>query len=152
MAREFRPGAEAARRLHGGVIITAEIGVDHHKIAFFGDTVNTTARLESLCKSLGKQVLISSELAQRIKLPKTLDIEDLGAHAVKGRGQTLGVMALKQLQKVEVVQRLPLPVRPNSESLRPHTDGVTKASSSRQFTDINALLSGTSRFNRSMGT
>ena len=96
--------------LHGGVIITAEIGVDHHKIAFFGDTVNTTARLESLCKSLGKQVLISSELAQRIKLPKTLDIEDLGAHAVKGRGQTLGVMALKQLQKVEVVQRLPLPV------------------------------------------
>ena len=96
--------------LHGGVIITAEIGVDHHKIAFFGDTVNTTARLESLCKSLGKQVLISSELAQRMKLPKTLDIEDLGAHAVKGRGQTLGVMALKQLQKVEVVQRLPLPV------------------------------------------
>lgn len=88
--------------LHGGFIITAEIGVDHHKIAFFGDTVNTTARLEALCKSLGKQVLISTELVQRIKLPKTVEIEDLGTHAVKGRGQTLGVMALKQQEKVEM--------------------------------------------------
>ena len=64
--------------------------------------MNTTARLEALCKSLGKQVLISAELVQRIKLPKTVEIEDLGTHAVKGRGQTLGVMALKQQEKVEM--------------------------------------------------
>lgn len=88
--------------LHGGFIITAEIGVDHHKITFFGDTVNTTARLETLCKSLGRQVLISTELAQRIKLPKSVEIEDLGSHAVKGRGQTLGVMALKKQEKLEM--------------------------------------------------
>lgn len=88
--------------LHGGFIITAEIGVDHHKIAYFGDTVNTTARLESLCKSLGRQVLISTELAQRIRLPATVEIEDLGDHAVKGRGQTLGIMALRQQEKLEM--------------------------------------------------
>lgn len=58
----------------------------------------------------GQQVLISAELAQRIKLPNTFDLEDLGVHAVKGRGQTLGVMALKQLQKVELVQTMPLAV------------------------------------------
>ncbi|MCV9965789.1 adenylate/guanylate cyclase domain-containing protein [Pararhizobium sp. BT-229] len=89
--------------LHGGFIITAEIGVDHHKIAYFGDTVNTTARLESLCKTLNRSVLISSELAQRIKLPDTIAIEDLGTHAVKGRGQTLGVMALTEQVKAEVL-------------------------------------------------
>ena len=88
--------------LHGGFIITAEIGVDHHKIAYFGDTVNTTARLESLCKSLSRQVLISTELAQRIRLPETMEIEDLGDHAVKGRGQTLSVMALRQQEKLEM--------------------------------------------------
>ncbi|CAN7459363.1 adenylate/guanylate cyclase domain-containing protein [Pararhizobium sp. LjRoot235] len=86
--------------LHGGSIITAEIGVHHHKIAYFGDTVNTTARLESLCKTLNRPVLISAELAERIKLPRTVAIEDLGSHAVKGRGQTLGVMALKSQAKV----------------------------------------------------
>ncbi len=89
--------------LHGGFIITAEIGVDHHKIAYFGDTVNTTARLESLCKTLNRTVLISTELAQRIKLPDTIAIEDLGTHAVKGRGQTLGVMALAEQAKAEIL-------------------------------------------------
>jgi len=80
--------------LHGGVIITAEIGVDHHKITYFGDTVNTTARLESLCKALDRTVLISADLAQRISLPGSVAAEDLGDHAVKGRGHEVGVIAL----------------------------------------------------------
>ncbi|TCL70274.1 adenylate/guanylate cyclase domain-containing protein [Rhizobium sp. BK251] len=80
--------------LHGGFVITAEVGIDHHKISFFGDTVNTTARLETLCRSLNRPVLISTDLANRMTLPDTVQGEDLGSHAVKGRGQTLGVMAL----------------------------------------------------------
>jgi adenylate cyclase len=80
--------------LHGGGIVTAEIGVDHHKIAYFGDTVNTTARLESLCKTLERQVLISADLARRMELPDEIAREDLGDHAVRGRDQTLGVIAL----------------------------------------------------------
>ncbi|MGO7353032.1 adenylate/guanylate cyclase domain-containing protein, partial [Rhizobium ruizarguesonis] len=42
--------------LHGGEIITAEIGVDHHIISYFCDTVNTTARLETLCRSQNRPV------------------------------------------------------------------------------------------------
>ncbi|WP_313615363.1 adenylate/guanylate cyclase domain-containing protein, partial [Agrobacterium sp.] len=80
--------------LHGGPVITAEIGVDHHKITYFGDTVNTTARLESLSKMLGHPILISSDLIHRLLLPKGVKSEYLGEHAVKGRGQTLGVCAL----------------------------------------------------------
>ncbi|ENN85847.1 putative adenylate/guanylate cyclase [Rhizobium freirei PRF 81] len=80
--------------LHGGSIVTAEIGVDHHKIAYFGDTVNTVARLESLCKTLERQVLISSDLAKRIELPEAVVKEELGDHAVRGRDQHLGVIAL----------------------------------------------------------
>ncbi|MHC2298392.1 adenylate/guanylate cyclase domain-containing protein [Rhizobium mongolense] len=82
--------------LHGGFVITAEIGVDHHKITYFGDTVNTTSRLESLCKTLNRPVLISSELAQRLTLPERISAQDLGVHALKGRGQGLGVMTLAQ--------------------------------------------------------
>lgn len=80
--------------LHGGAIVTAEIGVDHHKIAYFGDTVNTTARLESFCKTLERQVLISTDLARQLELPDGIIKEDLGDHAVRGRDQTLGVIAL----------------------------------------------------------
>ncbi|MEF0939239.1 adenylate/guanylate cyclase domain-containing protein [Rhizobium sp. BR 362] len=85
--------------LHGGSIVTAEIGVDHHKIAYFGDTVNTTARLESLCKTLERQVLISTDLARRLELPDDIASEDLGDHAVRGRDQTLGVIALHMARR-----------------------------------------------------
>ncbi|NWJ22797.1 adenylate/guanylate cyclase domain-containing protein [Rhizobium sp. RM] len=82
--------------IHGGPVITAEIGVDHHKITYFGDTVNTTARLESLSKMLGHPILISADLAHQIVLPKGVRSEYLGEHAVKGRGQTLGVCTLSK--------------------------------------------------------
>lgn len=82
--------------LHGGAIVTAEIGVDHHKITYFGDTINTTARLEALCKTLERPVLISAELAARLTLPEDISAEDLGEHAVKGRGQALGVVSLQR--------------------------------------------------------
>jgi adenylate cyclase len=83
--------------LHGGFVITAEIGVDHHKITYFGDTVNTAARLESLCKVLDKRILMSTDLARRMTLPGNVLAEDLGEHAVKGRDQTVGVVALRGL-------------------------------------------------------
>ncbi|MGO4452243.1 adenylate/guanylate cyclase domain-containing protein [Phyllobacterium sp. TAF24] len=86
------PALRAA--LHGGPIITAEIGVDHHKITYFGDTVNTTARLESLCRTLEAPVLISTDLAQRMSLSNEIKADYLGLHGVKGRGQALGVIAL----------------------------------------------------------
>jgi len=80
--------------LHGGTIVAAEIGLDKHKITYFGDTVNTTARLEGLCRTLDRQVLISTDLLRQIPLPDFIRQEDLGEHEVKGRGQKLGVLAL----------------------------------------------------------
>lgn len=94
--------------LHGGFIITAEIGVDHHKIAYFGDTVNTTARLESLCRTLNRPVLISTELAERIALPDKFSTEDLGMHAVRGRGQSIGVMALRSQAQIQTAETFDL--------------------------------------------
>lgn len=80
--------------LHGGTIVAAEIGLDKHKITYFGDTVNTTARLEGLCRTLDQQVLVSADLLRQIPLPDFIRQEDLGEHEVKGRGQKLRVLAL----------------------------------------------------------
>lgn len=94
--RQFGQVPKLRAALHGGPIVTAEIGVDHHKITYFGDTVNTTARLESLCRSLERPVLISTGLLARTGLPAGVAAEDMGEHAVKGRGQLLAVSALSQ--------------------------------------------------------
>ncbi len=107
--RSFGQVPRLRAALHGGVIITAEIGVDHHKITYFGDTVNTTARLESLCKTLDRSVLISADLAHRITLPGSILADDLGEHAVKGRGQTVGVLSLKK--RIQAERAYPLAMR-----------------------------------------
>ena len=81
--------------LHGGPVVTAEIGVDRHKITYFGDTVNTTARLEGLCRALDEPILISAELLARIPaLPRELQARSLGSQDLRGRDHPIGVVAL----------------------------------------------------------
>ena len=81
--------------LHGGSVVTAEIGIDRHKISYFGDVLNATARMETLCRTLDTPVLISADLLMALpELPHAVTTRPLGAHAVRGRGQTLSVFAL----------------------------------------------------------
>jgi adenylate cyclase len=83
--------------LHCGPIVTAEIGLERHKIAYFGDVVNTTARLEALSKTLGVHVLVSADLLDRLgSLPDDLVAEDLGAHILRGRQEPLAVAAIRR--------------------------------------------------------
>ena len=95
--KRFGQVPEFRAALHCGSVVTAEIGLERHKIAYFGDVVNTTARLESLSKSLGVHVLVSADLLDRIgPLPPDLMAEDLGTHALRGREQPLAVAAIRK--------------------------------------------------------
>jgi adenylate cyclase len=83
--------------LHCGSVVTAEIGLERHKIAYFGDAVNTTARLEALSKTLGVPVLVSTDLLGCIgSLPTDLAAEDLGFHAIRGRNEPLALAAIRR--------------------------------------------------------
>ena len=82
--------------LHCGPVVTAEIGLERHKIAYFGDVVNTTARLEALSKSLDVRILVSADLLDRLgPLPDDLAVEDLGAHVLRGRAEPLAVASIR---------------------------------------------------------
>ena len=83
--------------LHGGSVVTAEVGVDRHKIAYFGDAVNVTARIEALCRPLAVGNLISQDLLARLgRLPEGVRARSLGVHALRGRGATLSVATLER--------------------------------------------------------
>lgn len=87
-----RPSFRAA--LHCGPVVTADVGVEKHKIAYFGDTINTTARLEVLCRELGESVLVSSDLLSRLDAHR-FRFEDLGLQQLRGRDQLLRVFAMR---------------------------------------------------------
>jgi adenylate cyclase len=88
--------------LHGGQIVAGEIGVDRRKIAYFGDTVNTTARLENLCRELDSPILISAELLSRIpSLPREVRATHLGSHDVRGRDHPIAVASLADASETQ---------------------------------------------------
>ena len=56
MVPNFRAG------LHAGPVVISECGSSRRQLAYFGDTVNVTARLQEYCKEAGRNLLVSADL------------------------------------------------------------------------------------------
>ena len=80
--------------LHCGEIVAGEIGDVRREIAYVGDTLNVGARLLEAAKTLGHDVLVSTELLQRTTLPADVRAEPLPTLTVRGRAAPLGISAL----------------------------------------------------------
>jgi adenylate cyclase len=79
--------------LHVGEVTYGNIGTrDRLEFTVVGDSANYAARLESLCKTLGRPILASAEFAQHF--PDRY--ESLGSHAVRGIQEEQEIFALKQ--------------------------------------------------------
>lgn len=95
---------EVRAALHGGSVVTAEVGVDRHKIAYFGDVMNATARLEGLCREAGRSVLISDAVLSRLlALPEGIEAEALGPQRLRGRSGIMTVHALAESRRLQAV-------------------------------------------------
>ena len=85
-------------------IVTAEIGVGRHKIAYFGDVMNATARLEGLCRETKRSVLISEAVLCRIPvLPDGIEVEAMGQYVLRGLSGETVVHALAERRRFAVV-------------------------------------------------
>lgn len=76
------PGIRAG--LHGGPVIVGECGDIKKSIVYFGDTVNTSARLEGEAKRLKKDLIVSAELLRMIDLPIEVTAEGMGNVTLRG--------------------------------------------------------------------
>ena len=80
---EFKAG------LHGGPVVTAEIGDIKKDIVHSGDTVNTAARVEAQCRPLERRVLVSEAPLNRCRVPEELQVEDMGERELRGKVEAL---------------------------------------------------------------
>lgn len=80
--------------LHGGPVVAGECGDARVEIVYFGDTINTAARLEQAAKILDRWCLVSADLLDRMPPVPGWQREDLGPIPIKGRGVPLAVCAL----------------------------------------------------------
>jgi adenylate cyclase len=92
--REFGAAVTVRAGLHCGPVVTGEMGTVRKEIVFLGDTVNTAARIQELCRETGDRVLASANLIDRFALPPGIAKRSLGDLTLRGKGADLALYAL----------------------------------------------------------
>jgi adenylate cyclase len=92
--REFGAAVTVRAGLHCGPVVTGEMGSVKREIVFLGDTVNTAARIQELCRETGDRVLASADLIDRLELPRGIAKRSLGDLRLRGKGSDLALYAL----------------------------------------------------------
>jgi adenylate cyclase len=85
---EFKVG------MHGGKVITGEVGRTKTEIVFHGDVINTTERILNQCINLGKRMLISENLLRRLDLLPTIHAEYVTTRLFKGKENEVSLYTL----------------------------------------------------------
>jgi adenylate cyclase len=70
------------------------MGSVKREIVFLGDTVNTAARIQELCRQTGDRVLASADLIDRLELPRGIAKSSLGDLRLRGKEADLALYAL----------------------------------------------------------
>lgn len=86
---EFKAG------LHMGVVTAVEIGDIKRDIAYHGDTINTTARIQSVCNQFGKDFLISSDMLKQASLDLYFKTQPLGLIKLKGKSKEISIASIE---------------------------------------------------------
>ncbi|MGH7571383.1 MAG: adenylate/guanylate cyclase domain-containing protein [Gemmatimonadota bacterium] len=80
--------------LHVGTVVAGEMGDLKREIAFVGDTLNTAARLLVAGRELGRDIVASTMLLDRLVLPEGLADEPLAPIALRGKERAVPLAAL----------------------------------------------------------
>ena len=88
------PGFRAG--LHAGHVVISECGSSRRQLAYFGDTVNVTARLQEHCKEAGRNLLVSAELSRHMRPKPDFLVEPLGQAQLRGRAAAIEVFAVQR--------------------------------------------------------
>lgn len=84
--------------MHAGPVVIGECGDSRRQIAYFGDTVNVTARVQQQCKEAGRPLLVSGELLRLLPPLDDLNVAPLGATPLRGRAAPVDLFAVSRRQ------------------------------------------------------
>jgi adenylate cyclase len=77
---------------HCGKVISTEVGNFGSEMAYHGDVLNTTSRIQTLCSKLGQDFLISEDLYVKLPLPLPHGFLSVKAGFFELRGKKNGIL------------------------------------------------------------
>lgn len=80
--------------LNVGQVTIAEVGEIKREIAFHGDTLNTAARIQDMCNEIGKELLISEHLAEKLGEHTDFKTDLIGNVLLRGKENKLNVYSV----------------------------------------------------------
>jgi adenylate cyclase len=91
----MRPDFKAG--LHGGNVITAEVGQLKSDIVYHGDVVNTTERILNQCIPLHRKILVSEYVTRKLNLLPYYEAEFINTMRLKGREAEISLYSIKEI-------------------------------------------------------
>ncbi len=83
--------------LHIGTAMIGEIGVIKKDIAFSGDVLNTTSRIQARCNEFGVDLLVSEELVTELDLSKEeYALQKIGTVNLRGRAKAVTLFSISR--------------------------------------------------------
>lgn len=79
--------------LHSGTVTVTEVGKYKKEIAYHGDVMNTSARIQGKCNDFKEELLISEELKNQLKCDD-YEYTALGSIPLKGKKETVPIYAV----------------------------------------------------------
>jgi len=95
--KEFGVEPRMRGALHAGHLIVGEMGDVKREIVMLGDTMNTTAKIEDVCRRTGQRYIASAVVVERIAaLPPGIHTRSLGPVAIPGKETGMVLFALSR--------------------------------------------------------
>lgn len=91
---------------HCGKVISTEVGNFGSEMAYHGDVLNTTSRIQTLCSKLGQDFLVSEDLIKVLPstLPHGFSSTLAGSFELRGKKNSIPIFAL-QVPEIPILPR-----------------------------------------------
>ena len=81
--------------VHSGEVTAGFVGVIKKDLIYCGDTINTAARIRSMCNGLNESYILSEDFMYDFHQPFNYEIKEIGELELKGKNEPIKLFALK---------------------------------------------------------
>lgn len=91
----FLPSFKAG--IHCGKVVAGEVGIIKRDVTYSGDVLNTTSRIQNMCKQFDQEIIVSADLIEELNLTQSFALQTLGSIKLRGKEKEISLIALKQI-------------------------------------------------------